>query len=99
MFRQICLAALAGAALLGGCAYEPGARSPEQGTAVSNVTRDTWKNPISPTATVRDEVYYPTPAYQQPPSVVTTAPQTVYYDAYGRPIAVAPGTVLYYPAR
>ena len=63
--------------------------------------RDAWGNPVSATATVRDEVYYPAPAYQAPPTVVTTAPapSTVYYDAYGRPVAVAPGTVLYYPAR
>ena len=113
MVRNFGLAALAGAALLVGCAYEPGSRSPEQGTAYSEVTRDAWGNPISATATVRDEVYYPAPAYQAPPTVVTTAPavvaapapSTVYYDAYGRPVAVAPGaavapgTVLYHPAR
>jgi len=109
MVRDFGLAALAGAALLAGSAYDPGSRSPEQGTAYSEVTRDAWGNPISATATVRDEVYYPAPAYQAPPTVVTTAPAvvtpapapaTVYYDAYGRPVAVAPGgTVLYYPAR
>ena len=101
MVRNFSLAALAGAALLAGCAYEPGSRSPEQGTAYSQVTRDAWGNPVSATATVRDEVYYPAPAYQAPPTIVTTAPAptTVYYDAYGRPVAVAPGPVLYYPAR
>ena len=108
MVRNFSLAALAGAALLAGCAYDPGSRSPEQGTAYSEVTRDAWGNPVSATATVRDEVYYPAPAYQAPPTVVTTAPavvapmpapSTVYYDAYGRPVAVAPGGVVYYPAR
>jgi hypothetical protein len=101
MVRNFCLVAFAGAALLAGCAYDPGSRSPEQGTAYSEVTRDAWGNPVSATATIRDEVYYPVPAYQARPTVVTTAPapSTVYYDAYGRPVAVAPGTVLYYPAR
>jgi hypothetical protein len=108
MVRNFGLAALAGAALLAGCAYDPGSLSVEQGTAYSEVTRDAWGNPVSATATVRDGVYYPVPAYQAPPTVVTTAPtvvttapapSTVYYDAYGRPVGVAPGTVLYYPTR
>lgn len=91
------LAAGAVAALLGGCAYEPGSRSPEQGTAYSEITRDAYGNPISATATIRDEVYVPVPVTPAPPAVATVTPSTVYYDIYGRPVAVTPGAVVTYP--
>ena len=99
------LAACAVAALLAGCAYNPGARSPEQGTAGSVVTRDSYGNPVSASADIRDEVFAPVQVTPAPPAYAvapvapayTVAPSTVYYDIHGRPVAVAPGAVVAYP--
>jgi len=80
------------AALLSGCAYYeyPLSRSPEAGTAALDTPGDySMLTPPPPTYA------RPAPAAMAP--VATTG--TVYYDAYGRPVAIAPGSVYYYPVR
>src|SRR4051794_29584815 len=89
------------AALLSGCAYykDPTSQSPEAGTAGLDTPSDssvlTPPRPVYATPAPVGPVV--TTAYVAPAPVATTG--TVYYDAYGRPVAIAPGTVYYYPVR